>query len=283
MGTVSSASKDFTKKNDSQNTSSEYEIKQLISIKDINIKNSYQGQSETTENTKITDKNDQIILYPFEWKEGGNEVLIYGSFAENWNKKTVMKKDLNTGIFQAFIEVPRGRHEFKFVVDQKWVCSQYYDRVTNKNNITNNVIDLTNYIPPQLTNNNNINVSSSNKKRRKSTKNTIDYGCNYPKKSEVNLEAPILPQNFFPSFNLDIQSKQEFLQKTFIKNISFDKTKNLVENNTFKSILTISHEKLLHICHNVESNNDNDQYLRFSITQRSKHKFLTLVYYTPKK
>ena len=279
MGTVSSASKDFTKKNDSQNTSSEYEIKQFNSIKDINNINSYQGQSETTENTKITDKNDQIILYPFEWKEGGNEVLIYGSFAENWNKKTVMKKDLNTGIFQAFIEVPRGRHEFKFVVDQKWVCSQYYDRVTNKNNITNNVIDLTNYIPPQVINSNNI----SNKKKRKSTKNTIDYGCNYPKKTEVNLEAPNLPQNFFPSFNLDIQSKQEFLQKTFIKNISFDKTKNLVENNTFKSILTISHEKLLHICHNVESNNDNDKYIRTSLTQRSKHKFLTLVYYTPKK
>ena len=280
MGTVSSASKDFTKKNDSQNTSSEYEIKQFNSIKDINNINSYQGQSETTENTKITDKNEQLILYPFEWKEGGNEVLIYGSFAENWNKKTVMKKDLNTGIFQAFIEVPRGRHEFKFVVDQKWVCSQYYDRVTNKNNITNNVIDLTNYIPPQVINSNNI----SNKKKRKSTKNTIDYGCNYPKKSEVNLEAPILPQNFFPSFNLDIQSKQEFLQKVYLKDISFDKTKTLLENNTFKSILTISHEKLLHICHNVENNYDNDnKYIRTALTQRNKHKFLTLVYYTPKK
>ena len=276
MGTVSSASKDITKKNDSQNTSSEYEIKQLNSIKDINNINSYQGQSETTENTKITDKNEQLILYPFEWKEGGNEVEIYGSFAENWNKKTEMKKNLNTGIFQAFIEVPRGRHEFKFVVDQKWVCSQYYDRVTNKNNITNNVIDLTNYIPPQVINSNNI----SNKKKRKST---IDYGCNYPKKTEVNLEAPNLPQNYFPIFNLDFQSKQEFLQKVYLKDISFDKTKTLLENNTFKSILTISHEKLLHICHNVESNNVNDKYIRTSLTQRTKHKFLTLVYYTPKK
>ena len=279
MGTVSSASKDITKKNDSQNTSSEYEIKQFNSIKDINNINSYQGQSETTENTKITDKNEQLILYPFEWKEGGNEVEIYGSFAENWNKKTEMKKNLNTGIFQALIEVPRGRHEFKFVVDQKWVCSQFYDRVTNKNNITNNVIDLTNYIPPQVINSNNI----SNKKKRKSTKNTIDYGCNYPKKTEVNLEAPNLPQNYFPIFNLDFQSKQEFLQKVFLKDISFDKTKTVVENNTFKSILTISHEKLLHICHNVESNNDNDKYIRTSLTQRTKHKFLTLVYYTPKK
>ena len=279
MGTVSSASKDITKKNDSQNTSSEYEIKQFNSIKDINNINSYQGQSETTENTKITDKNEQLILYPFEWKEGGNEVEIYGSFAENWNKKTEMKKNLNTGIFQALIEVPRGRHEFKFVVDQKWVCSQFYDRVTNKNNITNNVIDLTNYIPPQVINSNNI----SNKKKRKSTKNTIDYGCNYPKKTEVNLEAPNLPQNYFPIFNLDFQSKQEFLQKVYLKDLSFDKTKTVVENNTFKSILTISHEKLLHICHNVESNNDNDKYIRISLTQRSKHKFLTLVYYTPKK
>lgn len=283
MGTISSASKDITKKNDSQNTSSECDIKFLNSAKDINNKNSYQGQSETTENTKITEKNDQIIQYTFEWKDGGNEVEIAGTFSDNWNKKNEMKKNLNTGIFEATLEVPRGRHEFKFIVDKKWVCSQHYDRIKNKNNISNNVIDLTNYIPPLVVNNNNANISPSNKKKRKSTKNTIDYGCNYPKKSEVNLEAPILPQNFFPSFNLDFQTKQEFLQKVFVKNIFFDRTKNLVENNTFKGILTISHEKLLHICHNVESNNDDDKYIRTSITQRNRHKFLTLVYFTPKK
>ena len=59
----------------------------------------------------------------------------------------------------------------------------------------------------------------------------------------------------------------------------FDQTKNLLENDTFKSITTIPHEKLSHIFTHFYTH---DKYIRCSVTQRNKHKFLTLVYFSPK-
>ena len=284
MGTISSTSKDINSRiNDSQNESSDYEFKTLNSIKNTNnMHHSYQGQSETTHNTKITEANEHKIPFKFEWKEGGNDVKITGSFLENWNKKIDMKKNPKTGVFEVIFYIPKGIHEFKFIVDNKWVCSQNYKTINDKNNFSNNIIDLTNYIPPKISENTCTNTSSTKKKKR-SGKDTIEYGCNFPNQSEVNLEAPVLPQHYLASFDLNFQTKQEFLKNYFQKCLLMDKTKNLIEDDTFKSIITISHDKLSHICYNFENNIDNDNYIRSSITQRNRHKFLTLVYYTPKK
>ena len=48
--------------------------------------------------------------------------------------------------------------------------------------------------------------------------------------------------------------------------------------------MTITHDKILHICYNVDDddNNFNSQFLRSAITQRNKHKFLSIIYYRPK-
>ena len=74
MGSSVSRDNNNSKLFSSQNESYyEYELKTKNLIQNTSNKNqSTNVQSETTENTKITDKNDQIILYPFEWKEGGN-------------------------------------------------------------------------------------------------------------------------------------------------------------------------------------------------------------------
>ena len=49
---------------------------------------------------------------------------------------------------------------------------------------------------------------------------------------------------------------------------------------TFKSIMAIPHEKLSHLFYYCDKDN---KYIRNAITQRSKHKFLTIVYFSPKK
>ena len=59
-----------------------------------------------------------------------------------------------------------------------------------------------------------------------------------------------------------------------------NKTKDLLETNTFKSIMTIPHEKLSHLFLYCDSDN---KYIRNAMTQRNKHKFLTVVYFSPKK
>jgi 5'-AMP-activated protein kinase regulatory beta subunit len=278
MGTVSSVSKDINnyKVSDSQDDSSEYEAKAINSLKKINSKYQSQGQSETRDNTKVTMISEQKIRYKFEWKEGGDEVKIAGSFLDNWNKREEMKKNLSTGIYEIELEVPRGIHEFKFIVDKKWVCSQFYKIINDQNNNANNIIDLTNYIVE--------NNSSIKKKKKKSGKEHIEYNCNFPNFSEVNVEAPGLPSHYIPCFNLNFQTKQENFKSFFKQSLFLNKSKTALENDTFKTIVTISHEKLSHICYNTENNNDNNEkYIRTCTTQRNKHKFITIVYYTPKK
>ena len=116
-------------------------------------------------------------------------------------------------------------------------------------------------------------------------------------KSAVNAEAPIIPWYFRSYINLDFNSNQ--LDETKFNDKLIDlseektkekpkeneemlilnKTKDLLETNTFKSIMTIPHEKLSHLFLYCDSDN---KYIRNAMTQRNKHKFLTVVYFSPK-
>ena len=100
MGTVSSVSHEISnsKTNDSQEESSEFELR--TSKYNKNIINKSQIQSETRDDTKLTFNNEQKIPYKFEWKEGGDSVIITGSFLDNWNIKEEMTKNPKTGIFE---------------------------------------------------------------------------------------------------------------------------------------------------------------------------------------
>ena len=280
MGTVSSVSRDINtnKISDSQDESSEFDLKLLNSLKKMNNKYQSQAQSETRENTKVTVVNDQKIPYKFEWKDGGNEVKITGSFFDNWSRCEQMKKNLSTGTYEIIIELPKGIHQFKFIVDNKWACSQDYAIIHDVSNNSNNIIDLTNYI-------NENNDSTVKKKKKKSGKEHIDYGCKYPNSTEINLDAPAIPNHYFDKFDLIFQTKQELIKNFFKQKPFLNKSRSILENNTFKSIVTLSHEKLSHICFKCEDNNNNsdEKYVRTAITQRNKHKFITLVYFTPKK
>ena len=276
MGTISSVSKELRQNKiaDSQDESSEYEFKTLNSSKNINKINQSQIQSETRENTKETNLNEQKISFKFEWKDGGNDVKITGAFLDNWTKKVEMKKNLSTGIYEIILNIPKGIHQFKFIVDNQWVCSKYYKIINDSNNNNNNIID-TNNIPSQINEKNNSNI------KKKKKKDHVEYNCVFPNSNEINLEAPGIPLHYIPCFNLNFQTQQELLKDYFKKNLFINKTKNILENETFKTIITISHEKLSHICFKKE-NDINEQYIRTAITQRNKHKFLTLVYYSPK-
>lgn len=284
MGSNSINSKtNKTKVNESQDESNfDYELKIENTVNIRNSKNlSTIGQNETAENTKILDLNEKNILYKFEWKEGGTEVQISGSFLNNWNEKIFMKKNINTGFFEIILSIPKSVHQFKFIVDNKWVCSQQYTKIKEKNN-TNNIIDLTNYNPNDIVSDIDESVNSQkNKKKKKLIKDKTDYNCYCPNFSDMD-SAQDTPTNYLINFDLNNQSNQENLKK-YQKIIKNNLSKNIIENNTFKTIMAISHDKLLHLCYGAENTNLNDTFIRTSITQRNKHKLLTLIYYSPKK
>lgn len=103
-------------------------------------------------------------------------------------------------------------------------------------------------------------------------------------KNNMNLKAPKVPINYNLIFNMDKNTNQkEIGDKDYIENILKDKYQKSEE---FKEISVISHDKLLHLISNEKMHNikeSKSKYNEISITERFKHKYLTTVYFFPKK
>lgn len=76
----------------------------------------------------------------FEWKEGGNAVLITGDFC-GWSHQFTMNFNNATGYYELLLYLPKGLYQFKFIVDGKWRCSQFLPTVGDNNNNVNNYVD----------------------------------------------------------------------------------------------------------------------------------------------
>jgi len=80
-------------------------------------------------------------LYPveFEWTGPGDKVLITGSFYD-WTVKIPLNKKSEK--FYARIDLPKGRHEFKFIVNGVWKSSLRYPTATNSFGDVNNCVEV---------------------------------------------------------------------------------------------------------------------------------------------
>ena len=73
-----------------------------------------------------------------------------------------MKRNISTGIYEIILNIPKGIHQFKFIVDNQWVCSKYYKIINDSHNNINNIIDTSN-IPSQIIDKNDNNNSRKKK------------------------------------------------------------------------------------------------------------------------
>jgi hypothetical protein len=139
--------------------------------------------------------------------------------------------------------------------------------------------------------NNIIDTIKKGSKKDKSIINTIknkkapkheEYKSDYLNKSNSNINAPKLPFNYNTNFKIDNYSRQDEIgTKQFIK---ISKKKNFNVNSDFKKISIIPNDVLSHLCtnENFNINQKNKNYNEISVTQRYKHKLLTIVYLSPK-
>ena len=126
------------------------------------------------------------------------------------------------------------------------------------------------------------------KKKKKGNKKTVkneNYLSEYPSNNNnINIKAPKLPMNYDKTFNRDKITNQKEIG---IKEYLIDKINNKYNNNNeFKIIPVISHDKLLHLITNeniYDKKTDKENYNKVSITERFKHKFLTTIYLFPQK
>ena len=280
----------------------------------FNDSSSYKGvKTDTTSlngnslsgNSSISDKNnenkyisEQInnIKIPtlFQWKEGGNNILITGSFC-GWSHRFTMTKNKKNNFYELTLYLPKGEYQFKFIVDNIWKCSNFYPTVTDLNNNTNNILDNTkelNYIlkekekekegENQNTANSSINDNNINNENNKTNYKNASiflsdeirkiYGNLYPLKEQLNSEPPNLPQYYINSINLNNYSN--IGEKKFI----YNKMNNNLIRETFQSVKIPNHVYLNHIFSNCK---EDKNYNRNCISFRIRSKFATIIYIHP--
>ena len=155
-------------------------------------------------------------------------------------------------------------------------------RCNKKTNIlNNNKYDKNNIIDTIKKGSNKDKSIFSNKKNKKAPKYE-EYKSDYLNKSNSNINAPKLPFNYNTNFKIDNYSHQDEIGEEQCINIS--QKSNFNENSDFKKISIMPNDILSHLCTNENffHSKKNKNYNQISVTQRYKHKFLTIVYLSPK-
>ena len=247
-----------------------------------NFSKSNSSSTNEKNNKKIIEEENisqEEIKIPtvFEWKEGGKNVLITGSFC-NWAHQFAMNKNNNNNNFELLLYLPKGIFQFKFIVDGKWNCSNYYQIVFDENNNANNQIDNSKMINDKINKNkkNNSNFSFNNNKikTRSSSKNISigdynkkNYGNFFP--NSFNSKIPIVPSIFNHKMNVNFNTNQNFLGNFKFLNVN-DK-KNLYSND-YKNITVPKHIFINHLFMNCNNNNNKNNLNKKEILNEENNK-----------
>lgn len=124
---------------------------------------------------------------------------------------------------------------------------------------------------------------SKNKKKIKKAPKFEEYKSEYLNHNNTNINPPKIPFIYDIEFKIDnIEKQSEDGEKEFLKR---DGITIYNKNYEYKKIARMSHDKLVHLCinDNLYQRKKNLNYNKISVTQRVKHKFLTIIYFSPKK
>lgn len=146
----------------------------------------------------------------------------------------------------------------------------------NKKNINKDIND------ENFKKNRNQNKNCLDAKNKKSTHIKENDLNNLSKNTlNSNFKVPKLPLIYDTEFGININSNQDKIgEKEFIKS-SMSNEYNI--NEEYKIISKFPNDKLSHvcICENLYFNKKKKNYNKISVTQRCKHKYLTIVYLFP--
>ena len=140
----------------------------------------------------------------------------------------------------------------------------------NKKNINKNI-------------NNNKNKNCLDAKNKKST-NIKEYDSNklYLRNLNSSFKVPKLPLIYDTEFGINNNSNQDKIgERDFIKSNSSNEY-NI--NEEYKTIFKLPNDKISHMCisQKLYFNKKKKNFNKIAVTQRCKHKYLTIVYFFPK-
>ena len=259
-------------------------------------------QNKSTKSNSTLNATEEKVKYKFKWQAKGQnqnkklEVLLVGSFLKNWDCYEVMTKNDENGIYEYEMYLPKKEHFFKFIVNNKWQCSDLYPTKPDKEKNINNYIDLTNYKEPvtdKIYNEESFNLSKElNKLNNQIGPSFLESkyeninsknSNNYPELELLNKNAPKSTSYYRKQFDINNLSHQNKHDKSEIS-ANINNIYNIygTANNSYKKIVTLHHEKLGHLITEINEKFFKEKnYMRISSTERKKHKFLTIIYYKP--
>ena len=172
------------------------------------------------------------------------------------------------------------RSKYKVENYKKYNNRQNIINDNNKNNINKNII-----ICDSIKNNSKKSKNDLKSKNNKKAPKFEIFQSEYLNKNNSNVKAPKIPLIYDYNFNINNYTNQDKIgDKGCLKKLNNNKNYNTTEE--YKKIACIPHDKLLHLCIDntlyLDKNKDEKNFYEISVTQRIKHKFLTIVYITPK-
>ena len=104
------------------------------------------GQRPSDEQTSLALEGDMDNTVPtvFKWEHGGRNVYITGTF-NNWERQIPMHRSGND--FSYVHNLKRGKHAFKFIVDDEWRFAPDQPTVADIEGRINNFIDVSDFAP----------------------------------------------------------------------------------------------------------------------------------------
>jgi len=93
---------------------------------------------------EINDGIDSVVPTVFKWEHGGNHVYITGTF-NNWERQIPMHRSGHD--FTYVHNLKRGKHAFKFIVDDEWRFASDHPTIADVEGRINNYIDVSDFAP----------------------------------------------------------------------------------------------------------------------------------------
>ena len=226
--------------------------------------------------------NDDTVPTVFRWEHGGRQVYITGTF-NGWSRQIPMHRSGND--FTYIHNLKRGKHAFKFIVDDEWRFAPDQPTVADIEGRINNFIDVTDF------------KAYTGDREFEREKAAAEYGTSAidtdplpddekdsasspkPKADGINEDGSNKPDRDGEIFSNTMPDMDDYTKEPpplppHLRHIILNKPPQLQDT---AALPVPQHVALNHLyCTAIK-----DNMMVLGITQRFKTKFVTSVYYSP--
>lgn len=212
--------------------------------------------------------DDDTVPTVFRWEHGGRQVYITGTF-NGWSRQIPMHRSGND--FTYIHNLKRGKHAFKFIVDDEWRFAPDQPTVADIEGRINNFIDVTDFKP------------YTGDREFEKEKAAAEYGFIADEEDASTADARdgdgTGPDRDGEVFSQTMPDMDEYTKEPpplppHLRHIILNKPPQLQDT---AALPVPQHVALNHLyCTAIK-----DNMMVLGITQRYKTKFVTTVYYSP--